>query len=82
MLSMTSREFNQDTSAAKRAALQQPVVITDRGTPAHVLLSYEAYAKLISQQNIIDALACPAAAEIDFDPPKLQSNIFRPAEFE
>lgn len=30
---MTSREFNQDTSRAKRAAESGPVFITDRGPP-------------------------------------------------
>ena len=37
----SSREFNQDTSGAKRAANGGPVFITDRGRPAHVLLTYE-----------------------------------------
>ena len=36
MQSISSREFNQDVSKAKRAAEQGPVFITDRGTPAHV----------------------------------------------
>ena len=40
---LTSREFNQDTSRAKKAAARGPVFITDRGRPAHVLLSIEAY---------------------------------------
>jgi prevent-host-death family protein len=39
----TSREFNQDTSGAKKAANDGPVIITDRGRPAHVLLSIEEY---------------------------------------
>ena len=30
---MSSREFNQDTSGAKRAAEHGPVYITDRGRP-------------------------------------------------
>jgi hypothetical protein len=29
---ISSREFNQDTSRAKKAALQGPVIITDRGS--------------------------------------------------
>lgn len=37
--SVTSREFNQDVSKAKRAATEGPVFITDRGRPAHVLLT-------------------------------------------
>ena len=36
---LSSREFNQDSSRAKRAAQQGPVFITDRGHPAHVLLT-------------------------------------------
>ena len=43
---MTSREFNQDTSKAKKAAKAGPVIITDRGKPAHVLLSIEEYQRL------------------------------------
>lgn len=43
---LTSREFNQDTSGAKRAASHGPVFITDRGKPAHVLLSIEEYQRL------------------------------------
>ncbi len=34
---ISSREFNQDTSKAKKAAEKGPVYITDRGRPAHVL---------------------------------------------
>lgn len=43
---VTSREFNQDVAAAKRAALHEPVVITDRGEPAFVLLSIDEYRRL------------------------------------
>jgi prevent-host-death family protein len=80
--SISSREFNQDTSGAKKAALKGPVFITDRGRPAHVLLSIEDYEKLSGQQaNIIDMLAMPNADEIDFDPPRLTDVFQRPADF-
>ena len=36
----SSREFNQAASEAKKAANNGPVFITDRGRPAHVLMSY------------------------------------------
>jgi PHD/YefM family antitoxin component YafN of YafNO toxin-antitoxin module len=36
---ISSREFNQDVSRAKRIAFKGPVFITDRGRPAHVLLT-------------------------------------------
>ena len=38
---ITSRAFNQDTGGAKRAAEHGPVYVTDRGRPAHVLLTFE-----------------------------------------
>ena len=80
---ISSRTFNQDTSGAKRAAREGPVFITDRGKTSHVLLSIESYQKLGgAQPSILDRLACAAAAEIDFEPPKLDGEWFRPAAFE
>ena len=65
---ISSREFNQDTSGAKKAASKGPVFITDRGRPAHVLLSIEDYQKLTGlNANIVDLLVMPEAAEIDFE---------------
>ncbi|KQM46852.1 prevent-host-death protein [Pseudomonas sp. Leaf15] len=65
---ISSREFNQDTSGAKKAASKGPVFITDRGKPAHVLLSIEEYQKLTGlNANIVDLLVMPEAAEIDFE---------------
>ena len=55
---LSSREFNQGTSEAKKAANNGPVFITDRGRPAHVLLRFEDYQRLTKQRrNIADALA-------------------------
>lgn len=40
-----------------------PVFITDRGKPAHVLLSFAEYQRLTQQRrNIADALAMPVGA--------------------
>jgi len=75
---VTSREFNQDVSKIKRIALKGPVFITDRGHPAHVLLSIQDYQKLTAtKENIIDLLAMPKASDIDFDMPKLESQIYQ-----
>ncbi|HHK0379425.1 TPA: type II toxin-antitoxin system Phd/YefM family antitoxin [Pseudomonas aeruginosa] len=69
---VSSREFNHDTSGAKKAALSGPVFITDRGKPAHVLLSIEEYQRLTSTQpSIIDILAMPGGGEVEFDPPRV-----------
>ena len=55
---LSSREFNQDTSRAKKAASEGPVFITDRGKPAHVLLSIEEYQRITSRhRNIVEALS-------------------------
>ena len=74
LTTITSRTFNQDASGAKRAAQNGPVFITDRGKPAHVLLSIEAYRRLTGQrESIIDLLADVEAAEVSFEPDQLSS---------
>lgn len=78
---MTSREFNRDVSRAKRAASHGPVFITDRGRPAHVLLTVEAYSRIADAEAKIGELVGMAeAAGIDFDPPRLV-EVTRPADF-
>lgn len=63
---MTSREFNQDASKAKRAANDGPVFITDRGRTAHVLLTIEEYQRLVGRDATIgDLLWLPGVEEID-----------------
>jgi prevent-host-death family protein len=65
----SSRSFNQAVSSAKKACEEGPVYITDRGKPAHVLLTYEAYKKLTdTRRNIQDSLVYPEVAEIAFEP--------------
>lgn len=74
---VSSREFNQDASRAKKAAQHGPVIITDRGRPAHVLLTIEDYQRLVGRQaNLIDLLALPAGAEdIRFDAPPVTVHV-------
>lgn len=61
---VSSREFNQDTGRAKRAARRGPVVITDRGRPSHVLLTFDDYDRLASRGlNVIDLLGAPTGIE-------------------
>lgn len=79
-ITLSSREFNQDTSRAKKAARNGPVFITDRGRPAHVLLSIEDYRKMAGESgSIIDLLAMPGAEDVEFNPPPVK-NLFQPAE--
>ena len=78
---LSSREFNQGASEAKRAANNGPVFITDRGRPAHVLIRFEDYQQLTRQRrNIADALAMPGIADIEFEPPRVTVEL-RPADF-
>lgn len=66
---MTSREFNQDVSQAKREARLAPVWITDRGTPTHVLLSVEEFQRLSGgRATIVDLLAMRDADPAPLDP--------------
>ena len=68
---LSSREFNQDTGRAKKAALTGPVFITDRGRPAHVLLSIEEYQRLLGGgRSIVDLLAMAGTDAIEFEPPR------------
>jgi prevent-host-death family protein len=76
---ISSREFNQDTSGAKKAAEKGPVYITDRGRPAHVLLTFEAYEELIGRHHVLDVLAEPAGVEdIEFTSPR-HEDLAKPA---
>lgn len=55
--------------------------ITDRGRPAHVLLTVEDYRQLTNKhESIIDLLAMPDAADIDFEPQRLRGPLSRPAD--
>lgn len=61
-------------------------MITDRGRPAHVPLSIEEYRRLTAGEagecSLVDLLVMPVvdkAAEIDFDPPRLNFQL-RPTD--
>ncbi len=78
---LSSREFNQDTSRAKKAARHGPVFVTDRGRPSHVLLTIEEYRRLTgSGASLVDLLAMPDAQAVDFEPPKLDGPLLHPAD--
>ena len=74
---VTSRDFNQDVSQAKRAARIEPVFVTDRGRATHVLMSVEAYRKLTGQaETIVDllAIAAPVAGAVSADLSRARSD--------
>jgi prevent-host-death family protein len=78
---LSSRDFNQDVSRAKRAADEGPVIITDRGEPAYVLLRHDAYRRLVGGgPTIRELLDLPGTEDVEFDPPRLGGGLFRPAD--
>ena len=69
MKSFTSREFNQDVSHAKRVAIYEPVFVTDRGKPTHVLLSIDAYRHLVGKSDTLGDLLSvsdPMPADVEW----------------
>ncbi len=80
---LSGREFNQDIAKAKRAAEKGPVIITDRGTPAFVLQKYDDWRTQAGMRpgvSLLEALADPASADIEFDPPHITTPIGRIAD--
>jgi len=79
---ISSRDFNQDTSRAKKAAQTGPVFITDRGRPAHVLLTIDEFQRLSApKQSIVEMLAMPGGEQVEFKPARV-GGLLRPAEFD
>ena len=78
---LSSREFGQDVSGAKKAANKGPVFITDRGRPAHVLLTIEDYQRLTGEHmSLLKALEQGGAeADFAFEPTRVE-GLTRPAD--
>ena len=77
---LSSRQFNQDASKAKKAAKAGPVFITDRGRPAHVLLTFDEYKRITGgQSKIADLLAMPGVESIELEVPQLR-EVAQPAD--
>jgi prevent-host-death family protein len=73
MTTLSSRELNHDVSNAKRAARNGPVIITDRGKPSHVLMTYDEFSRLTGRgRSLIEALSMPGLSDIEFDPPRVE----------
>jgi hypothetical protein len=80
---ISSRTFNHDVGGAKRAAVNGPVFITDRGKTSHVLLTIEAYQKLQGEtRSIADMLAQKEGEYFEFDPPRFEGPYKKPFEFD
>jgi prevent-host-death family protein len=70
---LSSRELNHDVGSAKKAAQNGPVVITDRGKPSHVLMTYDEFRRLNGERrSLAQALAMPGLSGVDFDAPRVR----------
>ena len=82
---ITSREFNQNLGKAQKAALTAPVIITNRGEPAFVLMSYTEYEHQTTPvfRSALEALAPsdPDVADIEFELQPRSRGQRRPVEF-
>jgi prevent-host-death family protein len=81
---LTSREFNQDSGKAKKAAKNGPVFITERGEPAYVIMTAEDYKKLAPVKpgmSLGEAVAQKDGPFFDYDFPRVQ-EISKPFEFD
>jgi len=77
---LSSREFQQNANQAQKAARKGPVVITNRGRPAHVLLTYDEYQRLAGNgRSIVEALSMPSLADIEVEFPRAR-ELPRPAD--
>ncbi|HEY7298518.1 MAG TPA: hypothetical protein VH684_11330 [Xanthobacteraceae bacterium] len=74
---LPSHKFDQDVGGAKRAANSGPVIITDDGKPVYVLLSHDVYRQLLAP-TLREMVAQPESDNINFDPPRMSENMFRP----
>ena len=77
----SSRDFTRDVSAAKRAAHDGPVFITDRGQPAFALLKIEDYYQLTNEKppSLLDIMDAVPGGDFEFEPPRL-TDMLRPVD--
>jgi hypothetical protein len=79
---ISAREFKKHPRRARHAAVNGPVFISERGRHAFALLTIEESRRIGGRsESILDLLAVPEAAKIDFDPPRVGAAPVRPADF-
>ena len=71
----SSRDFTRDVSAAKRATVDGPVFITDRGRPAFALLKIDDYYRIAGRAEstlleVMDGIS--GGDSIEFEPSRLE----------
>ncbi|MGX2955726.1 type II toxin-antitoxin system prevent-host-death family antitoxin [Ursidibacter arcticus] len=82
---MTCREFNQHPSQAQKAAMIEPVIITNRGAPAFVLMTYSEYEKAQQAKpfrSALDALLPIDDEDIELELQPRSRGQLRPIDLE
>lgn len=86
---ITSREFNQRTNEVQKAAKESPVLITNRGEPDLVVMSYQEYEKMVGKSKTLlevfsdyDPKLLEAIGEIDIDIPERSAYQREKVEFD
>lgn len=75
MKTISTRQFNQNTSQAQKAAQIAPVFITHRGTPAYVLMTKAQYDKLTAKTTPLAILmSLPDVGDVPLEYPKRSLN--------
>lgn len=72
----TSRQYNQEPGALKRAVADGPVFVTNRDVVELVLLNKRDYDRLVDakpKRKLGDAMRMPQVAEIEFE--AVRSNV-------
>jgi prevent-host-death family protein len=79
---LTVTDVNQNFSRARRAVLDGPVIITERGEPALVLMTWESFrAREALRPTLLERLDVPGTEDIDFEPQRSAAP-FRPADLD
>lgn len=74
-------EFQKDADRVGDASAEGPVFITRPGQRTLVVLDIEEYRKLSGKEpSIVDLLSYPGAGEIDFEPPRMGTEPYRPVD--
>jgi prevent-host-death family protein len=69
MATVTAAEYNQRPSQVKRAAEDEPVVITEHSRPSFVLLTYAEYQRLLrTPSDLAEWLEMDEEIEFEIDP--------------
>lgn len=73
---MSAREFNRDVSAAKRRANHGPVIVTDRGEPAYVLMTIEEFRKRGERgTSLVERLSMDDDLDVEFAPVNIDLKV-------